>query len=131
MKRIAGDGAYRAFNESLEDEGLERAGSKGVDASTYLVSQIGQNTRPGRGLASLFKPNPLEESPVYRLKRFGSSLVGNYLSPPNSHCDIIPSLIRIFDSAAKLKSGAKDALEIVSKIDFEKCCPPLSSLWPC
>ncbi|RSM07795.1 hypothetical protein CEP52_004996 [Fusarium oligoseptatum] len=132
MRKVPSSDVGKALRELPEDEGLKRTNSKGhfipagsrvVDGTgTYLVIAVGQDTRYRRGQASHPKPTPPEESAVHWIKVFGSGLFLSCLALLCGLFNIVPSLWHLLYVRAKLARGAKNALETISKIDFETCC---------
>ncbi|RTE74275.1 hypothetical protein BHE90_011288 [Fusarium euwallaceae] len=129
IRKAPSNDVGNALNKSLEDDGLNRIGSKGhfipaggrvVDGTgTYLVTAVGQDTRLRRGQASNPKPTPLEESTVHWLKNFESGLFLGCLALLCGLFNILPSLLHLLYVPAKSARGAKNALETISKIDFK------------
>ncbi|RMJ10714.1 hypothetical protein CDV36_009639 [Fusarium kuroshium] len=132
IRKAPSNDVGNALNKSLEDDGLNRTGSKGhfipaggrvVDGTgTYLVTAVGQDTRLRRGQASDPEPTPLEESTVHWLKNFESGLFLGCLALLCGLFNILPSLLYLLYVPAKSARGAKNALETISKIDFETYC---------
>ncbi|KAJ4219433.1 plasma membrane calcium [Fusarium solani] len=138
VRKAPSNDVYKALNEPLEGEGPKRTDSKGpfilsgskvVDgAGIYLVTAVGQNNRSLRRLASPPEPTPPEESAVHWLKRLGSGLVVNCFTLLFGLFNIILGSLQLLYVPAKPARGGKSVLETISKIDFEKSCPPFISL---
>ncbi|KAL6354896.1 hypothetical protein LRP88_12254 [Fusarium phalaenopsidis] len=129
VRKTSSNDVYKALNEPPEDEGPKRTGSKVIGGSgTYLVTAVGQDNRSLRRLASPPEPTPAEESAVHWFKRFGSGLVVNCFTLLCGLFNIILGSLQLLYVPAKPARGGKSVLETISKIDFEKSCPPFISL---